>query len=179
MMVREDTGGFRRDARPARRLLIGRVIRAGRVLSAVVSALVAAAVTAVPVSSGEAGGGETGDVVFRVTLEGPVDPSHTFTVSRTCVEERCAIEDAEFVCSPPNVGTGGTCASGTYEFTAQIEVGLTLEYALKRWTDPAGQPQEFLHGSWVVHQGRQVISLGFDYSPGGDQPLPDTAMRAP
>lgn len=42
------------------------------------------------------------EVVFRVTLQGPVDPSHTFGVERHCAEEICVTEDIVIVCSPPD-----------------------------------------------------------------------------
>jgi hypothetical protein len=129
------------------------------------------------------GPAETEEVVFRVTLEGPVDPSHTFAVDRHCVEERCVVEDAEVICSPPELMTfgNGACSAGTYEFTIRVQAGLTVEYSLRRWTTPdlsrtADQPEEYLNGSWVVRDGRQVISLGFDYLGGA---LPDTALPAP
>jgi hypothetical protein len=143
-----------------------------------------------------AGGGEVTEgyeeVVFRVTLQGPVDPSHTFGVERQCAEEICVTEDIVIVCSPPNeTYDWPTCSATAYEFTSQIRAGLTVEYALLRWTTPdlhhtGDQPEERLHGSWVVQEGRQVISLGYVYpsaatpsQPTGGAALPDTAIEPP
>ena len=146
-------------------------------------------VAAVPATS--VAGEEYEEVVFRVTLEGPVNPTHTFAVRRGCQEETCVTEDIVIVCSPPNDNYDWpTCSATTYEFTSQIRAGLTVEYALLRWTTPDlrhtdDHPEEHLHGSWVVREGRQVISLGFVY-PGPGTPaqptqpaLPDTALPAP
>lgn len=86
----------------------------------------------------------------------------------------------------PMLGTHAT----TYEFTSEIRAGLTVNYALLRWTTPDlrhsdDQPEEHLHGSWVVREGRQVISLGYVYpggtpsQPGAGPVLPDTALPSP
>lgn len=148
-------------------------------------------VAAVPATSVAGEATEYEEVVFRVSLEGTVNPTHTFAVQRECQEEICVTEDVVIVCSPPNDNYDWpTCSATAYEFTSQIRAGLTVEYALVRWTTPDlrhtdDQPEEHLHGSWVVREGRQVISLGYAY-PGGtpSQPsaspaLPDTAMPPP
>lgn len=54
---------------------------------------------AVPVTSVAGEAEEYEEVVFRVTLDGPVDPTHTFAVQRECPEEICATEDIVLVCS--------------------------------------------------------------------------------
>lgn len=130
------------------------------------------------------------EVVFRVTLEGPVPPAHTFAVRRGCEEQTCVTEEIVIVCSPPHEFYDyEICAATTYEFTSMIAAGQTLQYSLLRWTTPDlshtdDQPDEYLHGSWTVREGRQVISLGYDYPAPGDgntggDALPDTAMPAP
>jgi len=118
------------------------------------------------------------DVVFRVTLSGPVSAADTFGVAIEC-SKPCVTEDIWLVCTPPaDFYVLPVCGEGTFEFTAQIEAGLVLDYALVRWTGD-GPLRRHLHGSIVVHEGRQVISLGYVY-PGGEAPgLPDTAVPAP
>jgi hypothetical protein len=59
-------------------------------------------------------------------------------------------------------------------------VGERIEYALLRIPNFSGTGAEevaMLHGSWVVREGRQVISLGYVYpDPRSAPALPDTAM---
>lgn len=155
-----------------------------RFLVLFIAAMLLAAIPA----TGAAGEAEYEEVVFRVTLEGPVDPSHTFAVRRSCAEEICVTEDIFMVCSRPDANYDWQmCSATTYEFTSGIRAGLTVEYALLRWTTPHlgrtnDQPEKHLHGSWVVREGRQVISLGYAYPSGTpSQPaagpvLPDTAL---
>jgi len=154
-----------------------------RFLLVFIAAMLVAAIPA----TGAAGEAEYEEVVFRVTLEGPVDPSHTFAVRRACAEEICVTEDIFIVCSPPDANYDWqTCSATTYEFTSRIRSGLTVEYALLRWTRDLShtndQPEEHLHGSWVVREGRQVISLGYAYpsrtpsQPTAGPVLPDTAL---
>ncbi len=125
------------------------------------------------------------EVVFRVTLEGPVPPTHTFAVYRECTGPSCVIDSATVLCSPPNeVYDYEPCTETSYEFTLMIEAGRTIEYHLIRSDLSSEAAEEYLHASWAVRDGRQVISLGYVYpSPGNDVAggglLPDTAMTAP
>lgn len=142
-------------------------------------------VAAIPATSLAGEAEEYEEVVFRVTLEGPVNPMHTFAVQRECPEEICVTEAILLVCSPPDDSHRlPACSATTYEFTSTIRAGLTVEYALLRWstTDLShtdDQPEEHLHGSLVVREGRQVISLGYVYPGGTPAPaLPDTAVPA-
>ncbi len=151
----------------------------------VVLFIAAMLVAAIPATSIAGEAEEYEEVVFRVTLEGPVDPSHTFAVRRSCAEEICVTEDIFIVCSPPDANYDWqTCSATTYEFTSRIRAGLTVEYALLQWstTDLShanDQPEEHLHGSLVVREGRQVISLGYVYPGGTPAPaVPDTAVPA-
>lgn len=133
-----------------------------------------------PVSAGELGPEYEGyeQVTFRVTLSGPVNPEHTFAVRQGCVEEICATEDIVIVCRPPSDVSGGLppCSATNYEYSIHPRAGLTVEYALLRYTGPSG-PDGFevhLEGEWVVQPGTQTISLGYVYP--GVSPLPDTAL---
>ncbi len=128
------------------------------------------------------------EVVFRVTLEGPVSPTHTFAVHRECTGPSCVIDSATVLCSPPDeVYDYEPCTETNHEFTLMIEAGRTIEYHLIRWTTAdlsSEAAEEYLHASWTVRDGRQVISLGYVYpSPANDVAggglLPDTAMTAP
>ncbi len=135
-------------------------------------------------------GGETGEVVFRVTLEGPVPPTHTFGIRCDIVEGYCFGEVIELVCTPPSDSPFDDslepCAPGTYEVVmGSRPVGSTIDYALLRWTSTDlahtdDQPEEHIPGSWTVREGRQVISLGYVYPGTAPSPvLPDTAIAAP
>lgn len=123
------------------------------------------------------------EVVFRVTLEGPIDPSHSFSIRHNCREQLCVTQDIVELCAPPSEYTNvPTCSATTYELTAEVRAGLTLDYALLQKHPTRDIPQEHLNGSIVVQEGRQVISLGYVW-PGGtpSQPspgpvLPDTAL---
>lgn len=146
----------------------------------------AMAITAIPTAG--LAGDDYEEVVFRVTLEGPVNPSHTFAVERQCAEQICVTEDIVIVCSPPNAYYDyPVCSATTYEFTSTIRAGLTVEYALLRWTTPdlSQRPEEYLHGTWVVREGSQTISLGYVYpgaapsEPSSGPVLPDTALPQP
>ena len=122
-------------------------------------------------------GVEYEEVTFRVTLEGAVDPTDTFAVRQSCVEERCVTEDVVILCAPPDPSYDWpTCHAGSYDYTVQIRAELTLEYALLRWTTGSTQDEPDVHlaGSWVVEPGSQTITLGYVYP--GSATLPDTAM---
>lgn len=119
----------------------------------------------------------------EITLKGTVPSTHTFALRCTGDLNPCASpETITIVCSPDDSGDSALCEATTYELPANGAVGETLDYALLRWTTPdlGADPEEHLAGSWTVQEGRQVISLTFDYSLGTDAPvLPDTAMPAP
>lgn len=121
------------------------------------------------------------EVVFRVTLSGPVPAGEVFGVAIEC-SKPCVVEDVWLVCGRPDeTYILPLCAEGEFGFTAEIQAGLVLYYALARKpTDSSGSVWErHLEGSIVVREGRQTISLGYVY-PGGEAPaLPDTAMPQP
>ena len=91
-------------------------IRRGGLLRACVAALILAPVLSV--SSAVAGTDRTGEVVFRVTLEGPVDPGDTFGVRREYVDGCCVVDPIEMVCGNANPSTPQLplCSARTYEF---------------------------------------------------------------
>ena len=160
---------------------------ARRTLSGFTRACLAAALV-VPVIavSPTSAGSEPGQVVFRITLEGPVPANHTFALECGAADLPCGgPETIVIVCSPPNaIYDYETCEPTTYEVGALIPAGRTIEYTLLRWTSldlahTDDQPEEHLPGTWTVRGGRQVISLTFDYSATGVTPaLPDTAMSS-
>ena len=135
-------------------------------------------------------------VTFRLTLEGPVEADDTFAVRVQCRKEICVTpgHNAPTLCGPPHPdGAWELCAAGTYEFEIHVRPGLTVDYALRRYPNPAPgtDPEEHLEGSWVAVEGEQVISLGYNYSSGAPAPaaptpaptaeaaLPNTALPAP
>lgn len=161
---------------------------ARRTLSGFTRACLAAAlvVPVIAVSPASAGS-ETGEVVFRLTLEGPVPARHTFAIECGVAPDPCfGPETITVVCSPPGATYDyESCETTTYEVVALVAAGRTLEYTLLRWTTSDlthtdEQPEEHLPGSWSVHEGRQVISLTFDYAATSVTPtVPDTAMSSP
>lgn len=156
-----------------------------------VSALLVAATVSVPTVQA---GTEPSEVVFRLTLEGPVPRTHTFSIQCGTVDPDAQNpcfggHSIRTVCTPPSDSPFDDalepCAAGTYEVVVGVaDEGQTIEYLLLRWTTTDlshtdEMPEEHLAGSLTVREGRQVISLGFVY-PGGEAPtLPDTAMHAP
>lgn len=118
------------------------------------------------------------EVIFRVTLSGPVAADDSFGVALEC-DRPCVTEDVWMVCGPPSdTSVLPVCDEGSFEFTAEIGAGLALDYALVRWPAPDGTTrEEHIPGSIVVQEGRQTISLGYVY-PSGAPALPDTAMPA-
>jgi hypothetical protein len=157
-----------------------------RVLLALVLTLVATS----PVVAQEAGS-ETGEVVFRVTLSGPVDADDTFVIWSRCPDEWCDVTvNAGGPTERPVIACGGStshtpaCTADTYEWTVQLVPG-TLEYRFERAPGGrlnSGRPSQVLHsGTWDVHPGRQVLTFAYGYpSSSAEGPvLPDTAMSAP
>lgn len=141
-----------------------------------------------PVAAQEAGS-DTGDVVFRVTLRGPVDPDDAFLVWSVCPDEWCQVEVVEggpiqrpvIACGPPDIIADAVmCSEKTYEWTVELIPG-TLEYRFERQRDvPGDDERQLLHtGTWEVHSGRQVLSFVFEYPGGAPTTLPDTAVPAP
>jgi hypothetical protein len=162
-------------------------MRVTRLIGAMLAALLLAPLMAIPSAIA---GTEDAEVVFRVTLEGPVPASHTFAIQcgpDAGGENLCfSVEDIVVVCSPPDdTYNYDVCEPKTYEVVTSAAVGQRINYELLQWTTPnlahtEDQPEEHLPGSWTVQKGRQVISLGFIY-PGGEPAapaLPDTAMRS-
>lgn len=136
-----------------------------------------------PVAAQELGA-TTGEVTFRVTLSGPVDTRDAFVVYTRCDDEWCdettaaAYPDGQSVVAC-GIGLADhpVCSATTYEWTVDLAAG-PLEYDFVRLRDVLGDQEELLQhsGTWQIHSGQQVISLGYVY-PGGM--LPDTALTAP
>lgn len=138
-------------------------------------------------------GTSTGQVTFRVTLSGPVDEADAFVVFTRCSDEWCDENtSADYPAGQTVVACGKgladqvVCSATTYEWTVELETGL-LEYDFVRTRDVLRDQEDQLQhsGTWQIHSGHQVISLGYAYpstddraEPGGDA-LPDTAMSLP
>ncbi len=129
-------------------------------------------------------GATTGEVTFRVTLSGPVDTKDAFVVYVRCDDERCdETAAAAYPEGHPVVACGigladaPVCSATTYEWTWDLATG-PLEYDFLRTRDVMGEQEDLLQhsGSWEIHTGSQVISLGYVY-PGGM--LPNTALPTP
>jgi hypothetical protein len=146
------------------------------------AALLLAPVFAIPSATA---GTETGEVVFRLTLRGAVDPADAFKLVVDCRDHHYCGEVGNFVCAPPRSDTL-VCEAKTYEVVLGIGPQ-SIDYALHMTRDLVsfdGREAEedlLLSGSWDVHAGRQVISLGYVYPGGasGGPSLPDTAMGPP
>jgi hypothetical protein len=152
--------------------------------------LSAALLTTTMVAPSAQAGTEEGRVVFRVTLQGPVSAAHTFGIrcfpGSTGNPSPCfGVEDIVIVCSPPNKHYDyEPCEPTTYEVVAHAPLGSEITYELLRWTSldlahTDDQPEEHLGGSWTVHTGRQVVSLGFLYDGGPPAALANTALPSP
>jgi hypothetical protein len=145
-----------------------------------------AALMALSMTAGAAfAGSESGEVVFRLTLEGDVNPDDGFFVDVRCDGgDFChGVNSARTVyfCAAPIVADTVLCEAKTYDFTASIPPQ-SMTYTLYRVpdvADPGHEPVAVLSGAWQVHGGSQTISLGYVY-PGrdsaGSPTLPDTAM---
>ena len=129
-------------------------------------------------------GATKGEVTFRVTLSGPVDTKDAFVVFTRCDDEWCdETTTAAYPVGQSVVACGigladaPVCSATTYEWTVDLATG-PLEYDFVRIRDNIGE-QEFLvqhSGTWQIHAGHQVISLGYVY-PGGM--LPNMAVATP
>ena len=141
--------------------------------------VVAPMVTVQPVMAGT----DSAEVTFRLTLEGPVNPDHEFYIDVRCDGgDFCnGVDTARTVviCAAPIVVDTVLCEVDTFEFTVGIPPQL-IEYHLYRVTDlEVPEPVAVLAGTVPIHEGRQVISLGYVYPGGTSAPaLPDTAMQA-
>jgi len=143
--------------------------------------LVAPMVTVPPVMAGT----DSAEVTVRLTLEGAVDPDHGFFIDVRCDGgEFCNGVDTRrtvFFCAPPIIVDTVLCEMDTFEFTVGIPPQV-IEYHLYRNTDlmePEPVDVVVLSGTVPVHEGRQVISLGYVYPGGTSAPaLPDTAVPA-
>jgi hypothetical protein len=157
---------------------------AGAISRCVGAVLLAATIAAPPAQAGTEGG----EVVFRLTLEGPVGTDEGFYIDVRCDGgEFCNGADEPryvYFCATAEIADAAICRGedDTFEFSADIPPqGIT--YELYRQTEISRTDMHrsgvVLSGSWQVHEGRQVISLTYVY-PGGAAPtLPDTAMMAP
>ncbi len=161
---------------------IARILSALRVVLATI--LVLGVVT--PAAAEEIGT-TTGEVVFRVTLTGPVDSDDAFVIWSQCPDEWCQTQviaggprEHPVIACGQGLADQVTCSATTYEWTVELVPG-TLEYRFERFSALTDQDPQILHtGTWEVHLGRQVLSLGYTYpSTSGAGQLPDTALPAP
>lgn len=146
------------------------------------------AILAVPWTGALAGETREGEVTFRLTLEGPVEPDDGFFIDVRCDGgEFCRGLDEQrtvYFCAHPVIVDTTVCEAKSFEFTVAIPPQ-RIEYHLNRVPNvdaPQHQATIVLSGSWQVHGGHQVISLGYVYPDGTSAPppaLPDTAMSAP
>ncbi|MCC6619272.1 MAG: hypothetical protein IT341_09595 [Chloroflexi bacterium] len=137
-------------------------------------------------------GSDKGEVVFRVTLTGPVDADDHFTIWSRCPDEWCQPPSIPGVPTPDfyekpvvvcgrNLADQPICSARTYEWTLALTPGL-LQYRFEREPDGANDPtgtgpsQTLVEGRWQVHSGRQVLTFEYVYP---SPHLPNTAMSAP
>ena len=143
-------------------------------------ALATALVLSFMATSAATAGTQTGELVFEVTLSGPVPEGETFAVSRFCpTGPDCFDESIVIVCSP-DAFSHEPCTATTYVLAASpVEVGRTVEYGLWRTARDDLHAEQRLRGTWEMQPGRQVIRLGFAF-PEPVEPtvpvLPDTAL---
>ena len=135
-------------------------------------------------------GADKGEVVFRVTLSGPVDPDDAFVIWSRCPDEWCQTQviaggpiERPVVACGRGLADQVTCAATTYEWTVDLDPG-TLEYRFERTRDLPGdnEVQVLDTGEWEVHGGRQVLTFEYVYpsqSSKGGVTLPDTALPTP
>jgi hypothetical protein len=151
----------------------------------VVAALAAVLIGAAPQPA--TGGGSTGEVIFRLTIEGPMPADDGFLLDVECDGDIPLCDPpGNFICvaepiiDTPSCGRPpGTVGPTTVEMRGEL-VPQTIEWRLIRVSNlPSVDREEevVLSGSWTVHTGQQVLTLGYVY-PDPSQPaptLPDTA----
>jgi hypothetical protein len=152
-----------------------------RLVRACLAALIALSMTAGAAFAGS----ESGEVVFRLTLDGDVNPDDGFLIDVRCDGgEFCnGVNNARtlYFCAAPILVDTVLCEAKTYEFTVAIPpqaMTYTL-YRVPNVADPGHEPIPLLSGAWQVHGGSQTISLGYVYPAGdgeGSPLLPNTAM---
>ena len=145
-------------------------------LAAVVLAFLAGA-TAPPVVSG---GASTGEVVFELTIQGPMPDDEGFLLDVECEGDVPLCDPpgnyicvAEPIIDTPPCGDPPTTVVASGELAPQA-----ITWRLFRVTG-LPIPEEMtlvLSGSWTVHPDRQVLSLGYVYPDPGAPALPDTSM---
>ena len=128
-------------------------------------------------------------LVFELTLSGEVDAQDTFAVEHQCQDSgtmpECAFIEPQTVFCSGDEGQqedwgSPPCAARTYRLELKREAGVTINYALLRWSGSfAGEPIRMLRDSVTVPEGGITLRLGYDYSLGSNTPswpaLPDTA----
>jgi hypothetical protein len=131
------------------------------------------------------GGTESGEVTFRLTLEGAVQSDDGFYIDVRCDGgDFCnGIDKPRYVyfCATRTVADAAICAreDRTFAFTVAIPTQ-RIEYTLYRVPDVEAPTPELaatavLSGSLGVHTGANTISLGYVYSHAAPA-LPDTAL---
>jgi hypothetical protein len=115
---------------------------------------------------------ETGSVVFRLTIEGPVPPDDDFALGRTA--DPCCFNDPVHVFCGAGIGTSAEpCEARTYEIGYEFPVGTVIDYAYRRW--PGGNAdaaETFYSGEVTVQAQEQVIAVTYQYGGGGGQQTP-------
>lgn len=150
------------------------------------------ALLVLPSSGALAGEEDTGQVTFRLTLQGEVEPDDGFVIDVRCDGgDFCNGADEErfvYFCAHPIVVDTVRCeADEPIEFTVSIPPQ-QIEWYLYRnpnVLEPEPESRLILSGTTQVREGTQTIALGYRY-PGAPAPaptpapaLPDTAMPMP
>jgi hypothetical protein len=131
------------------------------------------------------GGTDSGEVTFRLTLEGAVQSDDGFYIDVRCDGgDFCNGTDRPryvFFCATATIADAAICVreDRTFEFTVAIPAQ-RIEYTLYRVPDVNASTSlvagaAVLSGSPEVHAGANTISLGYVYSDAA-QALPDTAL---
>jgi len=153
-----------------------------RLVRPLLVALLVAPMVAIPTALA---GTHSGEVTFRLTLEGDVNPADGFFLDVRCDGgDFCHGMDEQrtvYLCADEVIVDTVRCEAKSFEFTVEIPTQ-AIEYYLYQAPNVAASEERVLvlSGSWDVRGGSQLISLGYVY-PGGTAPtpapiLPDTAM---
>jgi hypothetical protein len=126
-------------------------------------------------------GGQDGEIVLRLTLQGPVTPTDTFFVGGSQASDGRILAHGA-VCGPPSDLYNGPlqpCEAQTYTVIVTSAVGTTAPVSFTRDTawDGSAEGGQVLYATTVtVTEDPQVYEFVYDYSLGT---LPDTAVPAP
>lgn len=123
---------------------------------------------------------ESGGVVLRLTLRGPIDPTDTFTLGVT-PRNNPLVVDIGIICGPEAPGEHWSeCTPRSYDFPVKLSIGTVFDYTFARVRATSGEPSrpEVLYRATVsVAAYLQTRTVVFDYGLGAST-LPDTARSA-